>query len=282
MSFLYNERLCCPLDQLPLRQQGTSLQCESGHSYDIARRGYVNLLGAGEKRSRDPGDSKEMVVARREFLNSGHYHPVADRLAELVQTLVGDRSIIADAGCGEGYYLEQLRTQLESTSCPTPTIIGYDISKWAVQAATRRLAATWLVASNRNIPLAPGSVDCLLSLFGFPVFESFLAVLREGGVLLTVNAGPQHLVELREVLYPAVTHSESRVVSLAQAAGFSAGETSTLLFKTDPLSQLEINQLLSMTPHLFRASSEGRKRSALLDHLPVTVDVVFNLFHKDV
>ncbi len=280
LSFLYSELLCCPLDQLPLRQQGRCLQCESGHSFDIARQGYVNLLGASDKRSRDPGDSKEMVVARREFLNSGHYQPVADRLAELIQPLIGDSSIIADAGCGEGYYLEQLRTQLESTGSLKPAMIGYDISKWAVQAATRRLAATWLVASNRNIPLAPNSVDCLLSLFGFPVFESFLAVLREGGVLLTVNAGPQHLIELREVLYPSVIQSESRIVPQAQTAGFSAGETSTLLFETAPLSQLELNQLLSMTPYLFRASSDRRKRTALLDHFSVTVDVVFNRFHK--
>jgi 23S rRNA (guanine745-N1)-methyltransferase len=280
MSFQYHELLCCPLDQLPLAQLEHCLQCANGHSFDIARQGYVNLLGAGDKRSREPGDSKEMVAARRGFLNGGHYQPVAEKLAEWVAPRIGADSVIVDAGCGEGYYLDQLRAQLEAKGNISPAIIGFDISKRAVQAATRRLTATWLVASNRNIPLPPGSVDCVLSLVGFPVYESFLEVLREDGFLLVVSAGPQHLIELREILYPSITHSESRIMQQAQTAGFASGEVSTIQFVTAPLSQLEINQLLGMTPHLFRASREGRKRSALLDQFPVTVDVVFHLFHK--
>lgn len=280
MNFLFTELLCCPLDQLVLQQDGTRLHCENGHSFDIARHGYVNLLGASDKRSQDPGDSKEMVVARRDFLNGGHFQPVADRLADLVEPLVNADSTIVDAGCGEGYFLEQLQARLGLRSRLIPAMIGFDISKWAVQAATRRMAATWLVASNRNIPLAKHSADCLLSLFGFPVFESFQAVLKEGGTLLTVNPGPQHLIELREIIYPSVRHSESTGVQQACDAGFSEGETSTLQFETAPLGQLQINQLLSMTPHLFRASREGKERAALLDDFPVTVDVVFTLLHR--
>ena len=268
------------MDGLTLVQDGRRLACKHGHSFDIARQGYVNLLGASDKRSQDPGDSKDMINARREFLDAGHYLPVATRLVELLKQEIDSSSLVVDAGCGEGYYLQQLQAQLESTRHSAPLIIGFDISKWAVQAASRRLSATWLVASNRNIPVAANSADYVLSLFGFPVFESFLELLRDGGLLLSMRAGPQHLIELREVLYPSVTHSESKVIREAQKAGFAAGDTSTVHLKTAPLSQLEINQLLSMTPHLFRASSAGRKRSALLDHFPVTVDVIFNLFHK--
>ncbi len=189
-------------------------------------------------------------------------------------------SVIVDAGCGEGYYLEQLRAQLPASRLGAPTLIGFDISRSAVQAATRRFAATWLVASNRNIPLAPASADCLLSLFGFPVFETFLALLKEGGTLLAVNAGPQHLIELREILYPSVRRSASMVAQQARAAGFTIGETSTLQFRTAPLGQLQVHQLLSMTPHLFRASRSGKERAAQLDNFSITVDVVFQLLHK--
>lgn len=280
MNFLFNELLCCPLDQLALQLDGTHLHCENGHSFDIARQGYVNLLGAGDKRSQDPGDSKEMVIARRDFLNGGHFQPVAHRLADLIDPLVSADSIIVDAGCGEGYFLEQLQARLGSRNRLFPSMIGFDISKWAVQAATRRLAATWLVASNRNIPLAERSADCLLSLFGFPVFESFQAVLKEGGTLLTVNPGPHHLIELREIIYPSVRHSESTDVQQACDAGFSVAETSTLQFQTAPLSQLQIRQLLSMTPHLFRATREGKERAAGLDDFPVTVDVDFHFLLK--
>ncbi|MDE0929510.1 MAG: methyltransferase domain-containing protein [Halioglobus sp.] len=280
MKFVYSDLLTCPLDHHALQLDADCLRCADGHAFDIARQGYVNLLGAADKRSRDPGDGKEMVAARRDFLNDGHYQPVADKLANLVKPQVNTDSTIVDAGCGEGYYLEQLETQIESSSHCKPTIIGFDISKWAVQAATRRLAATWLVASNRNIPLAANSADCLLSLFGFPVFNSFRSVLKEGGTLLMVDAGPQHLIELRKVIYPEVRRSDSTMLQQACAAGFLEGETSTLQFQTDPLSQLQIHQLLSMTPHLFRATREGKERATRLDHFPVTVDIVFQRLHK--
>ncbi len=280
MTFHHSELLRCPIDQLALREENKQLRCDDGHSFDIARQGYVNLLGSSDKRSRDPGDSKAMIVARREFLQCGHYEPLAARLAELVAPLVRSDGVIADAGCGEGYYLEQLRKHLDSSGASSVAMIGFDISKWAVQAATRRLQATWLVASNRNIPLTPCSVDCLLSLFGFPVFDAFNAVLKPGGTLLAVNAGPQHLIELREVLYPSIKHAESTLAQQAVDAGFYPGESSSLQFTTAPLSQLEIHHLLSMTPHLFRASHEGKERAAQLDNFSVTVDVVFQPLHK--
>jgi len=268
------------LDGLTLVQDGRRLACKHGHSFDIARQGYVNLLGASDKRSQDPGDSKDMINARREFLDAGHYLPVATRLVELLKQEIDSSSLVVDAGCGEGYYLQQLQAQLESTRHSAPLIIGFDISKWAVQAASRRLSATWLVASNRNIPVAANSADYVLSLFGFPVFESFQKVLKEGGSLVCVNAGPRHLIELREIIYPEVKHSESTVIQQALAAGFTAGETSTLEFKTEALNREEIKLLLTMTPHLFRASHEGKQRAAQLDQLAVTVDVVFQFLHN--
>jgi len=280
VNFLHSDLLCCPLDQLPLQQQEQHLRCANGHSFDIARQGYANLLGRGDKRSRDPGDSKAMVVARREFLDAGHFQPVATRLAELVKPLIDADAVIVDAGCGEGYYLAQLQAQLALGGARAPAMIGFDISKWAVQAATRRHAATWLVASNRNIPLSTDSTDCVLSLFGFPVFETFYTLLKPGGTLLLAHAGPRHLIELREILYPAVRHTESTAAQQASAAGLTVGECTSLQFKTTPLSQLQVHQLLSMTPHLFRASRVGKERAAQLDGFFVTVDVVFQLLHK--
>ena len=275
MKFVHNDLLTCPLDQHALQLDENCLRCESGHSFDIGRQGYVNLLASADKRSRDPGDGKEMVAARRDFLSDGHYQPVADRLTSLVEPLINMESVIVDAGCGEGYYLQQLATQIFASRACKPSIIGFDISKWAVQNATRRLSATWLVASNRNIPLAASSVDCMLSMFGFPVFNSFRSALKEGGNLVIVDAGPQHLIELREVIYPEVRRSDSTMLQQACAAGFFQEETSTLQFQTKPLSQLQIHQLLSMTPHLFRATREGKERAALLNNFTVTVDVVF-------
>ncbi len=280
MKFLSSELLCCPIDELLLKQDNMRLLCAAGHSFDVARQGYVNLLGPGDKRSRDPGDSKAMVSARAAFLDSGHYEPIALQMAELVRSLVGVDATIVDAGCGEGYYLQTLRARLASGDHGYPTLIGFDISKWAVQAAARRFPATWIVASNRNIPLAAESADCLLSLFGFPVYASFHTLLKAGGTVLLVNAGPRHLIELREILYPSVRHSASTVVAQAQAAGLLPGDCSTLQYQTAPLQQPQLQQLLSMTPHMFRASREGKQRAAQINQLSVTIDVIFQLLHK--
>jgi 23S rRNA (guanine745-N1)-methyltransferase len=284
MNFLPHPALRCPLDSLPMEQQDASLQCSNGHSFDISRQGYVNLLGAQDKRSRDPGDGKAMITARRNFLDGGHYQPIAARVSQLVEALLAtegslpaEGSLVTDAGCGEGYYLQQLAESISAAGKPLPAMLGFDISKWAMQSAARRFPATWLVASNRHIPLADQSADVVLSLFGFPEYPAFQRILKKTGALLLVNAGPQHLIELREIIYPRIRFKSSDRVAVAEAAGFSLEERTDLSFNIAALDQEAINQLLTMTPHMFRASSEGKRKAASLTELSLTVDVVFEV-----
>lgn len=280
MNFLENEDLTCPIDQLQLIRQDDCLRCESGHSFDIARQGYVNLLQASEKRSKDPGDSKEMVTARSQFLDAGHYFGLAEKLADIVVGLATEGCSIVDAGCGEGYYLQHLARRLSSAGFTDTASVGFDISKWAVQVAARRTQATWLVASNRNIPLCDQSADVLLSLFGFPVYNSFSRILKNGGKLILASAGPRHLIELREIIYPSVNVSESSELSQAREAGFTSLDSSSVQYLIPALTQSEIAQLLSMTPHLFRASRDGREKAELLESLSLSVDVEFHVLEK--
>lgn len=283
MNFMPHPALRCPLDGNPFEQHDACLRCAAGHSFDIARQGYVNLLGAADKRSRDPGDNKAMISARRAFLDAGHYQAIADRLAQLVVPLCKEEAqapFIVDAGCGEGYYLQQLAPALQH-ECTTPaSILGFDISKWAVQAATKRLPATWLVASNRHIPLADHSVDILLSLFGFPEYAEFLRVLKPGGTLVLVNAGPGHLLELRKIIYPDVRLTDSNQAAAAVRAGFQSLSQTAHRHAVSLPDQASIDQLLSMTPHLFRASAQGKERVRTLNKLALGVDVVFDLLQS--
>ena len=272
-----------------MEQQGTSLRCSNGHNFDIARQGYVNLLGAQDKRSRDPGDGKAMISARRNFLDGGYYQPIANRLSQLVEPLLAASSVaegspvedalVADAGCGEGYYLQQLAENIRAAGKPMPSMLGFDISKWAMQAAARRFPATWLVASNRHIPLSDKSADVVLSLFGFPEYPSFQRLLKKTGALLMVNAGPQHLIELRQIIYPSIRFKASDRIDAAKAAGFSLADRIELNYEIAALDRVAINQLLAMTPHMFRASSAGKRTAAALTELSLTVDVVFESFH---
>lgn len=270
MRFQHHPALRCPHDRKPLQVVDRVLRCPAGHSFDIAGKGYVNLLGAGDRRSRDPGDSPAMVGARRRFLERGHYAPVADAIFDLLSDRLSAGAVVVDAGCGEGYYLQQLRERSLQRRQPEPACIGFDISKWAVQAATQRFATTWLVASNRNIPLADGFAHGILDLFGFPRFDEFRRVLAPTGLVLRASAGPRHLLELRELLYKDVAVHDRRS---GLPEGFAHEARRRLSYRIEGLDTDAIADLLLMTPHMFRAPREGRERVAACPRLDVTVDV---------
>ncbi|MHB8786832.1 MAG: putative RNA methyltransferase [Thauera sp.] len=275
--------LACPLDGAPLKRQDGSLRCADGHCFDLAAQGYVNLLPVQNKRSLDPGDSKEMVAARRRFLEAGHYQPIADAVAQAVfaDAVPGRTLTCLDAGCGEGYYLRQLA----AAKARPLALAGLDISKWAVQVAAKRdlhdarsqagasaaPSTTWIVGSNASLPVLPATLDRVLCMFGFPVYAEFARVLRRGGELLQVDAGADHLRELREVIYP--TLKPERPASREAPPGFEHLGTDSLRFQIHVDGAAAIADLLAMTPHLYRATAEGRARAAAVTALTMTVDV---------
>jgi 23S rRNA (guanine745-N1)-methyltransferase len=270
MSITPFQALACPLDGTPLHCTGSAWTCASGHSFDIASHGYTNLLPVQNKRSRDPGDSKEMVAARRRFLTAGFYQPIAAAVSRAVLAdLPADATISClDAGCGEGYYLRQLAAPDKQTLA----LLGLDISKWAVLSAAKQdRRPSWVVGSNANLPVLPGTLDRVLCMFGFPVYAEFARVLKPGGLLLQVDAGPDHLRELREIIYPSL--KPERTADLHTPEGFSRLPTETLRFSIDLTSAEQIADLLAMTPHLYRAKAEGRAQAAALTALSLSVDV---------
>ena len=279
MSIVPFRSLACPLDGTPLNCHGATWRCPAGHSFDIAAYGYANLLPVQQKRSRDPGDSKEMVAARRRFLNAGHYQPIAAAVSRAaLAELSADATISClDAGCGEGYYLRQLAAAAGEGQ--TLAVLGLDISKWAVLSAAKQdRRANWLVGSNANLPVLPATLDLVLCMFGFPVYGEFARVLKPGGVLLQVDAGPGHLRELREIIYP--TLKPERPVDNQVPTGFCSLSTETVRFQLAIDGAEQIADLLTMTPHLYRASAEGRARAAALTALAVTVDVRLTRFGR--
>lgn len=263
-------KLCCPLNcGSALVLDSKTWRCENGHSFDVAKQGYVNLLPVQNKRSKDPGDSKAMVQARAEFLASGFYQPLAEALTRIV--LHQPPQSILDAGCGEGYYLRQILDAAQ-TSGLNMDVVALDISKWAVQAAARSdKRATWLVASNNQIPIAAGSIDALLCVFGFPVEAEFARVLAPNGRLIMVDPAAEHLLELKQVIYPEVKRKPQQLP--VSSLNWQLTNEERLTFSVTLPSNQAVRDLLVMTPHLYRASSEGRARAEALSELTVTVDV---------
>lgn len=280
MSITPFQALACPLDGTPLHCNGSAWRCASGHSFDIASQGHINLLPVQHKRSRDPGDSKEMVAARRRFLTAGFYQPIADAVSQAVLTDLPPNVKISclDAGCGEGYYLRQLAAAPGDGQ--TLALLGLDISKWAVLSAAKQdRRPNWVVGSNANLPVLSGTLDRVLCLFGFPVYPEFARVLKPGGQLVQVDAGPDHLRELREIIYPSL--KPERTAEMPTPAGFRRLPTETLRFSIDLTSAAQIADLLAMTPHLYRAKAEGRAAAAALTALSLGVDVRLTCFERD-
>ena len=278
MTITAFDALACPLDGQPLRRVAATWRCASGHSFDVASQGYANLLPVQNKRSRDPGDSKEMVAARRRFLNSGAYQPIAEAVSRATLAGLPTSASCLDAGCGEGYYLRQLATAAGERQ--NLAILGVDISKWAVLAAAKQdRRPAWLVGSNANLPVQSATLDRVLCLFGFPAYAEFARVLKPGGQLLMVDPGPDHLRELRQIIYP--TLKPERTATAPVPAGFSPLPGEAVRFSLALAGAGPIADLLAMTPHLHRASAEGRARAAALTALELTAEVRLALYARD-
>jgi len=220
-----------------------------------------------------------MVAARRRFLTAGYYQPIAAAVGRAVLAgLPADATISClDAGCGEGYYMRQLASAVGDEQ--TLALLGLDISKWAVLSAAKQdKRPSWVVGSNANLPVLPGTLDRVLCMFGFPMYGEFARVLKPGGLLVQVDAGPDHLRELREIIYPSL--KSERSAEMPTPEGFSRLPTETLRFTIELTSAGQIADLLAMTPHLFRASAEGRAAAAALTTLSLSVEVRLTCFER--
>ena len=115
-----SDLLACPVCGRGFTLRPLALRCASGHSFDIARQGYVNLLPGGAR----PGtaDTMEMVAARQAFLAAGHYAPLAGAIADLAAATVpaGPRPCVLDAGSGPGYYLAAVLDRLAARPSGPP------------------------------------------------------------------------------------------------------------------------------------------------------------------
>lgn len=251
-------QLICPLCQSPLQPIQRQWQCANRHSFDTAKQGHINLLPVQQKRTKQPGDSKEMVAARRLWLEQGYYAPVANQLA----LLVDNDSTVLDAGCGEGYYLQQLMAQKSIVA------VGNDISKFACEAAAKRCKqATILVASNKAIPLADHSLETIICAFGFPVLSEFKRLLKPQGKLILAHSTSHHLHALRAALYEEVHEKPDTPL----ADELVCVDEQQLDYSLENLNSDEVLALAKMTPHWFRAKQD--KRDQLVVQPPTSIEV---------
>lgn len=165
--------------------------CPRGHSFDVARSGYINLLQPQERRAKHPGDTAAAVAARRRLHDRGVTEHLRLAIAEAMAATAND--VVLDAGCGDGFYLGALHRETGFDAH------GVDISIPAVDAAARRYAeCEWVVANaDRVVPYADQSFSIILSITARMNPGEFRRVLRDDGRLLVAVPAPDDLIELR-------------------------------------------------------------------------------------
>jgi len=249
----------CPVCRHPLAEQGKSLVCRGGHRFDVAREGYVNLLPANRKQSRQPGDSRDMLAARRRIHEAGLYKPLAAEIQQRMTWLTDPRSRVLDLGCGDGYFSAAIRQVL-----PQARLCGVDIAKSAVKLAARLCpGADFAVASAFDVPLADSDADLVISIFAPTEGRELSRLLAPGGFYLKVTPAPRHLWELRCLLYDQARPHPTQSQLLG---GFESLVDTRVDYPLELGGQL-LRDLVAMTPYAHRGQRQGRDKLEKLDSI---------------
>ena len=276
---LLNNVLICPICSNPLELKGRSFVCvqeNNGkhHSFDLSSSGYCDL----SYRNGGGGDPKDAVNDRTAFLDRGYYSRLSDEIVSMCSKYLDERFFLVDAGCGEGYYSENVASHF-----PECQVFGADLSKHAVHRASVRrnlrsgTNSFYSVASIFNIPILSGACDCILSMFAPVAEDEFLRLLKPGGFLFIGAAAPKHLFGLKEAIYDSINLNDTRA-DLPKRMKFIEKAHVSYLISLD--NQEDIKRLFGMTPYRFRTSEKSIELLNSLTSLDTLVDVDFYIYQK--
>jgi 23S rRNA (guanine745-N1)-methyltransferase len=270
--------LICPVCKGVLEDRHGSLKCQSGHSFDLAAAGYVNLmLKSSTKQS---GDSGEMIAARHIFLEKGYYACLCEALsAQILKKLFafGPNPVIIDSGCGEGYYTTGVLKALETVGIK-PMMFGLDLSKAAVKkAAKRRSGVFFAVASVFEMPLSDSCADIVIDIFAPLSTEEFRRVLLKGGYLFIVAPGKRHLFGLKEFLYEHPYENEDNCFNID---GFETDEVITVRRDIKIEGAADIASLFMMTPYYWKTPAQAAIRLQSLTELDTLIEFEIHVLKR--
>lgn len=247
--------LSCPHCAGTLGQGVGVLRCAAGHSFDVAKQGYVTLLRGRPA----PGDTAEMVEARAAFLAAGHYEPLVRALLDLAAP-----GPVVDAGAGTGFYLARL---LDRAGGPG---LALDSSKPALRRAARAHPAIGAVACDlwQPLPVRTGAAGLVLNVFAPRNPAELRRVLADDGRLLVAAPTAEHLGELVSALDLLTVEADKQDrVDDRLAPHFAVAEQTRVAFPM-ALDRAAVAALVGMGPNAFHGD-----RSAQIAALPEPVSV---------
>lgn len=267
----------CPVCSDELCKKEKVMLCPNGHSFDIASKGYVNLLLNNSSGAKRHGDDRLMINARRDFLSKGFYEP----LREAVYGFVGDGfpsgGTLLDAGCGECWYTSYFKRRLDESGL-SPEVLGVDISKFALEKAQKNCGVERAVASIFKLPVADESCYALVNIFAPACPEEFYRVLKSGGRLIKAIPLERHLWELKAAVYDEPYENE---VPPAELDGFTLEDSRDVAYEFSLESNRDITDLFNMTPYCYKTSQSDREKLEKLETLSVSASFRVLVYRKN-
>jgi 23S rRNA (guanine745-N1)-methyltransferase len=271
------KHILCPVCKKQLKKEQAVYRCNSGHSFDLSAQGYLHLLLSQKMHSKLPGDNPEMTQARQLFLQKGYYHALLERLCQIAAQSLHRQEVLSpvviDGGCGEGYYTDGLAVFLQADGF-SPTVYGFDISKSAIKkAAKKNKQILFSVASLFDLPVASECGNLFISIFAPLCEQEFARVLTGGGSLLVVGAGPDHLFELKELLYEQPYRNEEKKLTFP---GFVLKEKYVVKDRFFLPTREDVKNLFMMTPYYYNTPFASHEKLNNVEGMHITAD--FEIF----
>ncbi|MBR4462801.1 MAG: methyltransferase domain-containing protein [Erysipelotrichaceae bacterium] len=251
----------CPVCKETLHKNENTYRCIHGHSFDIAREGYVNLY---LHKSETSGDNKEMIQARRNFLNRDHYRFLLDEL----NRHISEEDILVDLACGEGYYTSRFHSKDKT---------GIDLSKQGLRYASKSDKDTvYILSSIFDVPLYDGCADKVLTIFAPIAKEEIVRILKKDGRFLLVRPDEEHLFEMKEVLYEKPYRNDIEDIMIDGLVL----EKQLKIHQKAILNKEELHDLFLMTPYSNTTSVSDKKKLNSCDGLSVTFAFIIDIYRK--
>ncbi len=280
--FPVSDYLICPVCGADLSSAEQGVRCINGHFFDRSAEGYIHLLPANQMRTKQPGDNAQMISARHRFLSKGFYHSLADALTKSILDLNSLQKLsILDIGCGEGYYTQNiteafLRVEME------PTVVGIDISKYALKYAGKRFRkipcpSFFGVSSAYHLPIQNATMNIAINVFSPLAIDEIFRVLKPGGFFFYVIPAKRHLWHLKKVLYSNPYENKEEDILYP---GFQFHKRIPCRDRILLPSREDIESLFSMTPYYWRCPHEGVIKLRSLTTLQTELEFDICIFQR--